>query len=222
MNTINNEVAVNAACENIILTSNNFKISKVGNYEFEGRIIVITSKISAYGSGKKTVYSGMIDGKAFEKWDICRIKRSIGIQICSSTKRGATIRVMTDEEMAALIEVEYSRAIKLYENFANFMTKYDFKVDDMAEVEIKDAIAYEISNKVAAARAAKKEADRKAAEKEAEKAAKEALKEAKAADKIRAAKVASASDLQKQMMDAVLAGDFAKLAELQKAAETAA
>lgn len=221
MNTILNKDAVNAACENI-LTSNNFKMSKAGNYEFEGRIIVITSKTSGFGSGKKTVYSGTIDGKAFDKWDVCRIKKALGIQVSGSAKCGATIRVMTDEEMDALVSAEYNRARNLYENFAKFMAKYNFKVDDIDEVGIKDAIEYEISNKVAAARAAKEEADRKAAEKEAEKAAKEALKEAKAADKIRAAKVASASDLQKQMMDAILAGDFTKLAELQKAAETAA
>lgn len=209
------------------LTAENFKLD-LGNFNYNGKAVEVTKKITGFGSGKKTVYTGTIDGTAFENWDVCRIKKALGIAVAGAAKGGVNIRVMSDDEAAALIDAEYNRAKKLYENFANFMAKYNFNVGDMAEVEIKDAIEYEITTKVAAARAAKAEAERVAAErvaaeKAAEKAAKEALKEAKAADKVRAAKVAQASDLQKQMMDAVLAGDFAKLAELQKlAAEEAA
>lgn len=204
------------------LTAESFKLD-LGCFEYNGKTIEVTNKITGFGSGKKTVYTGTIDGTAFENWDVCRIKKALGIAVLGTAKGGASIRIMSDDEAAALIDAEYNRAKKLYENFANFMAKYNFNVGDMAEVEIKDAIEYEITTKVAAARAAKAEAERVAAEKAAEKAAKEALKEAKAADKVRAAKVAQASDLQKQMMDAVLAGDFAKLAELQKlAAEEAA
>lgn len=200
------------------LTAESFKLD-LGNFNYNGKAVEVTNKITGFGSGKKTVYTGTIDGTAFENWDVCRIKKALGIAVAGTAKGGASIRVMSDDEAAALIDAEYNRAKKLYENFANFMAKYNFNVGDMAEVEIKDAIEYEITTKVAAARAAKAEAERVAAEK----AAKEALKEAKAADKVRAAKVAQASDLQKQMMDAVLAGDFAKLAELQKqAAEEAA
>lgn len=204
------------------LTAENFKLD-LGNFDYNGKAVEVTNKITGFGSGKKTVYTGTIDGIAFENWDVCRIKKALGIAVAGAAKGGVNIRVMSHDEAAELIDAEYNRAKKLYENFANFMAKYNFNVGDMAEVEIKDAIEYEIITKVAAARAAKAEAERVAAEKAAEKAAKEALKEAKAADKVRAAKVAQASDLQKQMMDAVLAGDFAKLAELQKlAAEEAA
>lgn len=200
------------------LTAESFKLD-LGNFDYNGKAVEVTNKITGFGSGKKTVYTGTIDGTAFENWDVCRIKKALGIIVSGTAKGGVNIRVMSDDEAAALIDAEYNRAKKLYENFANFMAKYNFNVGDMAEVEIKDAIEYEITTKVAAARAAKAEAERVAEEKAAEKAA----KEAKAADKVRAAKVAQASDLQKQMMDAVLAGDFAKLAELQKlAAEEAA
>lgn len=200
------------------LTTENFKLD-LGIFDYSGKAVEVTNKITGFGSGKKTVYTGTIDGTAFENWDVCRIKKALGIAVLGTAKGGVSIRIMSDDEAATLIDAEYNRAKKLYENFANFMAKYNFNVGDMAEVEIKDAIEYEITTKVAAARAAKAEAERVAEEK----AAKEALKEAKAADKVRAAKVVQASDLQKQMMDAVLAGDFAKLAELQKlAAEEAA
>lgn len=217
-----NKAMTTTANTSTTLTAENFKL-ETGNYNYNGIPVVITGKITGFGSGKKTVYTGTIDGAVFENWDVCRIKKALGIAVSGTAKGGASIRIMSDDEAAALIDAEYNRAKKLYDNFANFMAKYNFNVGDMAEVEIKDAIDYEITEKVAAARAAKAEAERVAEEKAAEKAAKEALKEAKAADKVRAAKVAQASDLQKQMMDAVLAGDFAKLAELQKlAAEQAA
>lgn len=152
------------------LTAENFKL-ETGNYNYNGIPVVITGKITGFGSGKKTVYSGTLDNKAFDKWDVCRLKKALGIRVSGSAKAGTTIRVMTDDEVDALVMAEFTRVKKLYENFANFMSKYNFRVDDMAEVEIMDAIEYEITTKVAAARAAKAEAERVAAEKAAEKAA---------------------------------------------------
>lgn len=203
------------------LTAESFKLD-LGNFNYNGKAVEVTNKITGFGSGKKTVYTGTIDGTAFENWDVCRIKKALGITVSGTAKGGVNIRVMSDDEAAALIEAESNRAAALVDGLNKFLGKYDaaIEVDFQA---LSTAIADTITAKVAAARAAKAEAERVAAEKAAEKAAKEALKEAKAADKVRAAKVAQASDLQKQMMDAVLAGDFAKLAELQKqAAEEAA
>lgn len=203
------------------LTAENFKLD-LGCFEYNGKAIEVTNKITGFGSGKKTVYTGTIDGAAFENWDVCRIKKTLGILVSGTAKGGASIRVMSDDEAAALIEAESNRAAALVEGLNKFLGKYDAAIEVDLQA-LSTAIADTITAKVAAARAAKAEAERVAAEKAAEKAAKEALKEAKAADKVRAAKVAHASDLQKQMMDAVLAGDFAKLAELQKlAAEQAA
>lgn len=203
------------------LTAESFKL-ETGNYNYNGIPVVITGKITGFGSGKKTVYTGTIDGTAFENWDVCRIKKALGIAVAGAAKGGVNIRVMSDDEAAALIEAESNRAAALVDGLNKFLDKYNAAIEVDLQA-LNTAISDTITAKVAAARAAKAEAERVAAEKAAEKAAKEALKEAKAADKVRAAKVAQASDLQKQMMDAVLAGDFAKLAELQKlAAEEAA
>lgn len=203
------------------LTAESFKLD-LGCFEYNGKAVEVTNKITGFGSGKKTVYTGTIDGIAFENWDVCRIKKALGIVVAGTAKGGVNIRVMSDDEAAALIEAESNRAAALVEGLNKFLGKYDAAIEVDLQA-LSTAIADTITAKVAAARAAKAEAERVAAEKAAEKAAKEALKEAKAADKVRAAKVAQASDLQKQMMDAVLAGDFAKLAELQKlAAEEAA
>lgn len=203
------------------LTAESFKLD-LGHFDYNGKAVEVTNKITGFGSGKKTVYTGTIDGTAFKNWDVCRIKKDLGIAVSGTAKGGTSIRVMSDDEAAALIEAESNRAAALVEGLNKFLSKYNAAIEVDLQA-LNTAISDTITAKVAAARAAKAEAERVAAEKAAEKAAKEALKEAKAADKARAAKVAQASDLQKQMMDAVLAGDFAKLAELQKqAAEEAA
>lgn len=206
------------------LTVENFKLD-LGCFEYNGKAVEVTNKITGFGSGKKTVYTGTIDGTAFENWDVCRIKKVLGIAVSGTAKGGVNIRVMSDDEIDAVINAECNRFKSLLDGLTKFLSKYDAAdyVTSIDDYGIIDCIEASIRDKAAAARAAKAEAERVAAEKAAEKAAKEALKEAKAADKVRAAKVAQASDLQKQMMDAVLAGDFAKLAELQKlAAEEAA
>lgn len=207
----------NVAANIINLTSENFKINEVGIYSFDGKTIEVTNKITAFGSGKKTVYSGKVDKKEFTNIDICQLKKLVGIQVAGAAK-GTTVRIMSDEEVAAMVEAEFNRAKKLYNNFANFVAKYNFNVGDMAEVEIKDAIECEISNKVAAAKAAKAEADKKRAEKEAAKA----LKDAKEADKVFAAKAVAANDIQRQIMEATINNDFAKVQELLQKLQEAA
>lgn len=192
------------------LTAESFKLD-LGNYDYNGKAIEVTNKITGFGSGKKTVYTGTIDGAAFENWDVCRIKKALGIAVSGTAKGGVNIRVMSDDEIDAVINAECNRFKSLLDGLTKFLSKYDAAdyVTSIDDYGIIDCIEASIRDKAAAARAAKAEAERVAAE--------------KAAEKVRAAKMAQASDLQKQMMDAVLAGDFAKLAELQKqAAEEAA
>lgn len=100
----------------IVEVVKNLEVNPQIMYIYGGFGVVLTEKISNYGSGKKTVYCGTIyqdtddlesaeKQLAFLNWEITKIQKAVGCIINGSVK------TMSDEEIAEAVDKKLKKAV---------------------------------------------------------------------------------------------------------------
>lgn len=180
--SVSNVVVIEDASAKLIL--------EVGNvYEFEGKKLTITAKRSHTEenptTGKKTLWSGEINGVTFTEVDVCKLRKLFGLAERKREKSaGKTFEFEgniykldeTADEMIASAKARYNELKSLFDAFCK---QYAITSDEDAEQAITAKIeAVCLARKVAA----EEEAKRITAEREAKaKASKEHKKKVKEA-----------------------------------------
>lgn len=95
---------------------------KAGNiYQIDGKTIEVTAKHTAYGSGKKTVYTGTADGKTFEKLDINQLQKMVLGQANTRTMKN---NFTTKEETRQTAEKWSNNLIKTLDDICRVLGSY--------------------------------------------------------------------------------------------------
>lgn len=192
------------------LTLDNFAfIAGEGSYKVNtasGEVIIeMTKKTSHVMPGNFTGYDCTINGQSYERKPIGFYKKMFGAVINHREGSNATAsKVRT--------EAEITEATAKYLGNLNNLVERASRLFDLAGVSYEPS--FDIPTIVAAYRA-KLEAANEAAKVEAEAAKKAAAERKEKAERKDMAKaVLNASDIQKAIIEAIMAGDFAKVAEL--------
>ena len=164
-------------CANVVVIANEsdkLQLEVNNVYEFNGKKMLITGKRTHSEenptTGKKTLWSGEIDGVTFTEVDVTKLRKLFGLAERKREKSaGKTFEheghfYSLDDTADAMIEGAKARYIELKSALKSFCEQYGIDSDATADAAIVAKIeAVCLARKVAA----EKEAERIAAEKEA-------------------------------------------------------
>lgn len=201
------------------LTLEKFAFPAVGTYRIKSDsgdiIITISERISKYGSGKQTVFSGKWEGaKSGElvRKPIGIWKNAFGAVINHRDGFSSTVKVLTEDQIAKAVTDYKTKLLGTLES----LNKLIVKVDENFPTVVIDITT--LCNTLNAALVERNETA-KAEKEKADKADKE--RKDKAERRELAKKVTEFDDLQKALLDAIANKDFAKVAELTAQMQTA-
>lgn len=195
-----------------ILTVDSFAFPTVGTYKFNtesGTVtITITERLSKYGSGHQTVFSGKWDGAKVGEL----VRKPIGVW---KDKFGAvvnhrdgftkSVKVLTDEQINKVVTDTESRLVGAVDALNKLIARIDENAS-LVSVDIAslcNTFRTTLMERNELAKVEKANAEKLNAEK-AEKAERKELAKA----------VANFDDMQKELLKAINEKDFAKVAEL--------
>lgn len=187
-----NEVKNESVSNVVVIEDATAKLNlEVGNvYEFEGRKLTISAKRSHSEedptTGKKTLWSGEIDGVKFDEIDVTKLRKLFGLAERKREKSaGKTFEFegnvyKLDETADAMIESAKTRYNELKTLFDVFCKQYGITSDEDAEKAITAKVeAVCLARKVAAEEEAKRIAVEKEAKAKASREHKAKVKDAK-------------------------------------------
>lgn len=201
------------------LTLEKFAFPAVGTYRIKSDsgdiIITITERISKYGSGKQTVFSGKWEGaKSGElvRKPIGIWKKVFGAVVNHRDGFSSTVKVLTEDQITKAVTDYKAKLIGAMESLNKLINKVD---ENFPTVTVDIATLCNTLN----ASLVERNETAKAEKEKADEANKE--RERKAERRELAKKVAEFDDLQKALTDAVANKDYARVAELTAQTQTA-
>lgn len=176
----------------VVIESADAKLNlEVGNvYDFDGKKLSITAKRTHTDenptTGKKTLWSGEIDGEKFTEVDVCKLRKLFGLAERKREKSvGKTFEFegnvySLDDSADKMIETAKARYVELKTLFNDFCKQYNITTCKEAETAITAKVeAVCLARKVAAEEARKAEEAAKIAKQQASKEHRAKVKDAK-------------------------------------------
>ena len=201
------------------LTLEKFAFPAVGTYRIKSEsgdiIITITERLSKYGSGHQTVFSGRWEGaKSGEltRKPIGIWKNAFGAVVNHRDGFAKTVKVLTEDEIAKVVTNYEAKVVGALESLNKLISLASENAEKVTyNVESLCGLFRDNLNDKNAKAKAEKEANDKANAEKAEKAERRELAKA----------VTDFDDMQKALLKAIAEKDFTKVAELTAQMQTA-
>lgn len=184
---------VKKECANVVVIANEsdkLQLEVGAVYEFNGKRLTVSAKRTHSDenptTGKKTLWSGEIDGETFTEVDVCKVRKLFGLAERKREKSaGKTFEhegytYTLDDSADKMIEAAKARYIELKTLFNDFCAQYNITSEDDAEAAITAKVEVIcLARKVAAEEARKAEEAAKIAKQQASKQHRAKVKDAK-------------------------------------------